>query len=106
MLEIKELYASVNETALLKGISLTINKGQIHAIMGPNGAGKSTLARILAGDPAYEVTSGELLFEGQNILDLSPEERAHLGLFLGFQYPVELPGILNSQFLEGSFSRR
>ncbi len=104
MLEIKELYASVNETALLKGISLTINKGQIHAIMGPNGAGKSTLARILAGDPAYEVTSGELLFEGQNILDLSPEERAHLGLFLGFQYPVELPGILNSQFLHSAYN--
>lgn len=99
MLEIKELHAQVDGKPILKGLSLTIGKGEIHAIMGPNGAGKSTLARILAGDPAYEVTSGEIVFEGQTINELKPEERSHLGLFLGFQYPVELPGIPNDQFL-------
>lgn len=104
MLEIKELHASIEGKSLLKGISLTIDKGQVHALMGPNGAGKSTLARVLAGDPAYEVISGEILFEGQNLLELKPEERSHLGLFLGFQYPVELPGIANVQFLHAAYN--
>ncbi|HEY2811545.1 MAG TPA: Fe-S cluster assembly ATPase SufC [Rhabdochlamydiaceae bacterium] len=104
MLKIKELHAQVEGTPLLKGISLAIEKGEIHAIMGPNGAGKSTLARILAGDSAYEITSGEILFEGKNIAEMPPEERAHLGLFLGFQYPIELPGILNFQFLHAAYN--
>jgi Fe-S cluster assembly ATP-binding protein len=104
MLEIKELHAHVDGKPLLKGLSLSIGKGEIHAIMGPNGAGKSTLARILAGDTAYEVISGEILFEGRNINELKPEERSHLGLFLGFQYPVELPGIPNHQFLFAAYN--
>jgi Fe-S cluster assembly ATP-binding protein len=102
MLEIRELHAAVEGKILLKGISLTIRAGEIHALMGPNGAGKSTLAKILSGDPAYEVISGEVLFEGVSILELSPEERAHLGIFLGFQYPVEIPGISNLQFLQAA----
>ena len=104
MLEIKELHAAVGGKAILKGISLAVNKGEIHAIMGPNGAGKSTLAKILSGDPTYEVIEGELLFEGQSILEMSPEGRAHLGLFLGFQYPVELPGIPNNLFLYTAYN--
>lgn len=104
MLEIKELQASIDEKSILKGLSLKVGKGKIHAIMGPNGAGKSTLAKVLAGDPSYEVTSGEILLEGQNILPLSPEERAHLGLFMSFQYPVEIPGISNLQFLHAAYN--
>lgn len=104
MLEIKELIVVSDEKEILKGITLTVNKGEIHAIMGPNGAGKSTLAKVLAGDPSYEVTRGEILFEGQNILDLSPEERSHLGLFIGFQYPIEIPGITNVQFLHAAYN--
>jgi Fe-S cluster assembly ATP-binding protein len=104
MLEIIELHASIDGKPLLKGLNLVIRPGEIHAIMGPNGAGKSTLAKILSGDPAYEITSGEILFEGKSLLDLSPEERAHLGIFLGFQYPVEIPGITNTQFLHAAHS--
>lgn len=106
MLEIQELHAQIDGKPILKGISLIIEKGQIHAIMGPNGAGKSTLARILAGDPAYEITSGRIVFEGQDIVELTPEGRAHLGVFLGFQYPVELPGILNLQFLHAAYNAK
>jgi len=106
MLEIKELHAQIEGKSILKGVSLVMNAGEIHAIMGPNGAGKSTLARILAGDPAYKVTSGTMLFEGQNILELTPEERSHLGMFLGFQYPVELPGIPNFQFLHAAYNAK
>ncbi len=106
MLEIKELHAQIEGKPILKGLSLVINTGEIHAVMGPNGAGKSTLARILAGDPAYEVTAGAIIFEGQNILELNAEERAHLGLFLGFQYPVELPGIPNLQFLHAAYNAK
>lgn len=99
MLEIKNLTVTVEGKEILKGITLTIEKGQIHAIMGPNGSGKSTLAKVLAGHPAYEVTGGQILFEGKDILELEPDARAHLGLFMSFQYPVEIPGVSNHSFL-------
>ena len=99
MLVIKDLFVSVDNIPILKGLNLVIQEGEIHAIMGPNGAGKSTLAKILAGHPSYEVTGGEIWFKGQNILELDPDERAHLGLFMSFQYPVEIHGVSNMQFL-------
>lgn len=99
MLEIKNLHAQIEGKPILKGLNLKVQKGEIHVLMGPNGAGKSTLARVIAGDPAYEVTEGEILFEGKNLLDLAIEERAVLGVFMGFQYPIEIPGISNAQFL-------
>lgn len=102
MLEIKNLYAQIDGQPILKGISLNIEAGQIHAIMGPNGAGKSTLAKVLAGHPSYEITSGEVLFNGQDLLALAPEERAQAGLFLSFQYPVEVSGLSNGQFLHAA----
>lgn len=104
MLKIENLHATVGETAILKGLSLTINAGEIHAIMGPNGAGKSTLAYTLGGRPGYEVTQGSATFEGQDLLALEPHERAAAGLFLGFQYPVEIPGVSNLQFLRESLN--
>lgn len=106
MLEIKNLHASIEEdgTPILKGINLSIKAGEKHAIMGPNGGGKSTLAKVIAGHPAFEVTEGEILFEGQDILEMDPDERAHLGLFLAFQYPVEVPGVNNSTFLRQSYN--
>ena len=91
LLEVKNLHASVDGNEILKGINLTINKGEIHAIMGPNGSGKSTLAKVLAGHPAYEVTQGEILYEGNNLFDLAPDERARAGIFLAFQYPPSCP---------------
>ncbi len=106
MLEIKELTATVDGTPILKGVNLHIKPGEIHAIMGPNGAGKSTLAKVLAGHPAYEVTAGEAWFKGQNLLEMEPEERAHLGLFMSFQYPVEIPGVSNSQFLQIAYNAK
>jgi Fe-S cluster assembly ATP-binding protein len=106
MLEIKELQVNVEGKPILKGLNLKIRKGEIHALMGPNGAGKSTLAKVLAGDPSYEVAGGEILFENQNILEMSPEERAHLGLFMGFQYPIEIPGISNVQFLHAAYNAK
>ena len=99
MIEIKNLHAKIEGKEILKGLTLTVNAGEVHAIMGPNGAGKSTLASILAGREEYEVTKGEVLFEGVDLLELSTEERAHLGLFLAFQYPVEIPGVSNVNFL-------
>ncbi|MDX6711155.1 MAG: Fe-S cluster assembly ATP-binding protein, partial [Blastocatellia bacterium] len=106
MLEIRDLHATVDGNEILKGIDLTVNKGEVHAIMGPNGSGKSTLAKILAGHPAYHVTRGEVLFEGQNLLELPPDERAREGVFLAFQYPVEIPGVSNAQFLRMAYNEK
>ncbi len=106
MLEIRDLHATVEGKEILRGINLTINKGEIHAIMGPNGSGKSTLAKILAGHPAYVVTKGEVLFEGRNLLELAPDERAREGVFLAFQYPVEIPGVSNAQFLRLAYNEK
>ena len=99
MLTIDNLHATVADKPILKGLTLTVNAGEIHAIMGPNGAGKSTLAYVLGGRPGYEVTGGSVTFMGQNLLEMDPHERAAAGLFLGFQYPVEIPGVSNVQFL-------
>jgi Fe-S cluster assembly ATP-binding protein len=100
------LHATVDGKEILRGINLSIKKGEIHAIMGPNGSGKSTLAKILAGHPAYEVTQGEVLFEGRNLLELAPDERAREGVFLAFQYPVEVPGVSNAQFLRLAYNEK
>src|SRR5262245_337305 len=99
MLTIENLHATVGGTPILNGLSLAVNAGEVHAIMGPNGAGKSTLAYVLGGRPGYEVTGGSVSFAGQDLLELEPHERAAAGLFLGFQYPVEIPGVSNVQFL-------
>ena len=104
MLKIDNLHATVGDTEILKGLSLTINAGEIHAIMGPNGAGKSTLAYALGGRPGYDVTEGSASFDGQDLLDMDPHERAAAGIFLGFQYPVEIPGVSNLQFLRESLN--
>ncbi len=106
MLEIKNLHVVVEEdgSEILKGVNLNINRGEIHAIMGPNGSGKSTLSKIVAGHPAYEVTQGDILSEGESILELDPEERAHLGIFLAFQYPVEVPGVTNKTLLRQAYN--
>jgi len=104
LLEVRNLRANVAGVEILKGMSLTVKAGEIHAIMGPNGSGKSTFAKVLAGHPAYEVTGGEVLFEGRNLLELEAEERARLGVFLGFQYPVEIPGVTNSAFLRLAYN--
>ena len=99
MLNIENLHAEVDGKEILKGLSLTVNAGEVHAIMGPNGAGKSTLGYVLGGRPGYEVTAGSVIFDGQDLLEMEPHERAAAGLFLGFQYPVEIPGVSNVQFL-------
>jgi Fe-S cluster assembly ATP-binding protein len=104
VLEIKDLRAGVEGKEILKGISLAVKPGEIHAIMGPNGSGKSTLAQVLAGHPAYEVTGGQVLFEGQDLLDMEPEVRAQAGVFLAFQYPVEIPGVTNAYFLRAAYN--
>ena len=106
MLDIKNLVVSKDGKIILKGLTLSIAPGQIHAIMGPNGADKSTLAKVLSGDPSYEVTQGEILWQGESLLDLEPEERAHRGVFMSFQYPVEIPGITNFQFLLASLNAK
>lgn len=104
MLEIKNLHVSIEDKEILKGLNLRVLPGETHALMGPNGAGKSTLAKVIAGHPDYEITQGEILFEGQNILELSPEERAQKGLFMSFQYPLEIPGVTNLQFLHAAYN--
>ncbi len=104
MLEIKNLHASINGTEILRGINLTVNAGEVHAIMGPNGAGKSTLSNILAGRADYDVTQGEVLYKGENLLDFEPEERAQRGVFLAFQYPVEIPGVSNIYLLKAALN--
>ncbi len=100
MLIINNLQASVEGKEILKGINLTVNAGEVHAIMGPNGSGKSTLASVLAGRADYEITGGEVLFDGKDLLEMSPEERSHEGVFLAFQYPVEIPGVSTANFLK------
>ena len=103
-LKIENLHASINETQILKGLNLEIKKGEIHAIMGTNGSGKSTLSKVLTGHPAYTVNNGNILFENQDINKLSPEERSQLGIFLAFQYPVEIPGVSNEEFLRIAYN--
>src|SRR4030095_4449813 len=100
MLTIKDLFVKVEDKEILKGVNLQINRGEVHAIMGPNGSGKSTLANVIAGKDGYEVTGGEGIYEGKDLLDMSPEERAREGVFLAFQYPVEIPGVSNASFLK------
>jgi Fe-S cluster assembly ATP-binding protein len=102
MLEIKNLHASVNGNEILRGIDLTVNAGEVHAIMGPNGSGKSTLAQVLAGRETYDVTEGQIVYNGKDLLDMDPEERAREGIFLAFQYPVEIPGVSNTYFLRAA----
>jgi Fe-S cluster assembly ATP-binding protein len=104
LLEIRGLKATVGDKEILKGIDLTVNAGEVHAVMGPNGSGKSTLAQVLAGNPAYEVTAGSVVYNGQDLMELQPEERAQQGVFLAFQYPVEIPGVSNAYFLRTAFN--
>ena len=106
LLNIQNLTASINEIKILKNLNLQIYKGEIHAIMGPNGSGKSTFSKVLAGHPAYEVLSGDIQLRGQSILSLEPEERSHLGLFLAFQYPIEIPGVSNEDFLQIAYNSK
>src|SRR3954470_2799516 len=104
LLEIRGLKATVGDKEILKGIDLTVNAGEVHAVMGPNGSGKSTLAQVLAGNPAYEVTGGSVKYNGQDLLELAAEERAQQGVFLAFQYPVEIAGVSNAYFLRAAFN--
>ncbi len=104
LLEIKDLEARVGEKPILKGLSLTVDRGEIHAVMGPNGSGKSTLAQVLAGNPAYEVTAGTVTYDGKDLFELEAEERAQAGMFLAFQYPVEIPGVSNAYFLRAAYN--
>ena len=106
MLEIKDLRASVEGKEILKGINLTVNAGEVHAIMGPNGSGKSTLSAVLTGNPAFTVTGGSVVFNGKDLLALSPEDRAHEGLFLSFQYPVEIPGVSMVNFMRAAINEK
>jgi Fe-S cluster assembly ATP-binding protein len=104
LLDVRGLRASIDGTPILNGLDLTVKSGEVHAIMGPNGSGKSTFAKVLAGHTAYEVTAGEVLYQGRNLLELAPEERARAGVFLAFQYPIEIPGVGNSQFLRLAYN--
>src|SRR5437868_8645052 len=104
LIEIKDLHATVGDKEILKGIDLTVNAGEIHAVMGPNGSGKSTLAQVLAGNPAYEVTGGSVSYLGKDLLEMAPEVRAQAGVFLAFQYPIEIPGVSNAYFLRSAYN--
>ena len=106
MLEVRNLQVKAEDKQILRGINLTVNRGEVHAIMGPNGSGKSTLARALAGHPGYEVTGGEVIYEGKDLLDMDPDERAREGVFMAFQYPVEIPGVNNAYFLKAAVNAR
>jgi len=106
ILEITNLQACINENEILKDLTLKVHRGEIHAIMGPNGSGKSTFSKVLAGHPAYQVLSGDILFKGSSILELDPEERSHLGIFLAFQYPIEIPGVSNEDFLRLAYNSK
>ena len=106
ILEVKDLQVSINDNKILRNLNLKINKGEIHAIMGPNGSGKSTLSKVLAGHPAYTISNGEIYFKRSSILDLEPEQRSHLGIFLAFQYPIEIPGVSNEDFLRLAYNSK
>jgi Fe-S cluster assembly ATP-binding protein len=106
LLEIKNLQVSINDNEILKKLNLTVKKGEIHAIMGPNGCGKSTFSKVLAGHPAYSIKNGDIIFKGSSILELEPEERSHLGIFLAFQYPIEIPGVSNEDFLRLAYNSK
>ena len=106
MLEIRNLHAVIDGKEILKGLDLSVKAGEIHAIMGPNGSGKSTLAKVLAGHPSYEVTEGEVFYEGRNLLEIDPDERARLGVFMAFQYPIEIPGVSNANFLRLAYNEK
>ena len=106
LLEVKDLYVAIDGKTILKGLNLQVKKGEVHAIMGPNGSGKSTLAKVLAGHPSYEVKKGDIIYEGKDLLDLDPDERAREGVFMAFQYPVEVPGVSNSQFLRLAYNEK
>ena len=106
LLEVENLHVSINDNEILKNFNLKINQGEIHAIMGPNGSGKSTFSKVLAGHPAYSVMDGNILFKGLSILDLEPEQRSHLGIFLAFQYPIEIPGVSNEDFLRLAYNSK
>jgi Fe-S cluster assembly ATP-binding protein len=106
LLEIKDLNVSINENKILKNLNLKIHKGEIHAIMGPNGSGKSTFSKVVAGHPAYLILSGDIIFKGLSILEIDPEERSHLGIFLAFQYPIEIPGVSNEDFLRLAYNSK
>ncbi len=106
MLEIKNLHASVDDNEILKGINLTVKEGEIHAIMGPNGSGKSTLSSVIAGNEVYEVTDGDIVMDGESILELEPDERSHKGIFMSFQYPIEIPGLSTTNFVKTAINER
>ena len=106
LLDVKNLHASINDKEILKGINLTIRKGEVHAVMGPNGSGKSTLSAVLTGNPAYKVTEGTVSFHGKDLLSLAPEDRSHEGLFLSFQYPVEIPGVSMVNFMRAAVNAK
>lgn len=106
LLEVKNLHVSIQDNEILKNFNLKINQGEIHAIMGPNGSGKSTFSKVLAGHPAYSILDGDILFKGSSILDLEPEQRSHLGIFLAFQYPIEIPGVSNEDFLRLAYNSK